>query len=76
MRNGLKFPTESSFNPKATCLGRNGMQGKVGMMDGMQGKFWEIFLVLMKKSSSSLIVDMFRPSGTPQYNPKFPKKFH
>ena len=25
-------------------------------------------------SSSCLIVDMFRPSGTPQYNPKFPKK--
>ena len=37
--------------------------------------FWlfEIFFKLWYNSSSSLIVDMFRPSGTPQYNPKFPK---
>ena len=33
----------------------------------------EIFQVLLYNDSSSLTVDMFRPSGTLQYNPKFPK---
>ena len=31
------------------------------------------FFKFLYNASSSLIVDMFRPSGTPQYNPKFPK---
>ena len=33
----------------------------------------EKFFKFWYNSSSSLIVDMFRPSGTPQYNLKFPK---
>ena len=36
----------------------------------------ERFFTFCYNASSSLIVDMFRPSGTPQYNPKFEKNIH
>ena len=36
----------------------------------------ERFFKFRYNSTSSLIADMFRPSGTPQYNPKFPKNIH